>query len=113
MAFVEEKDKLVQLTYSFMFSRRDNIWNHIVDFEHDLADFFKSKGLEAEPLNFIEGSTGNRTLFLRNTAKTMELRNDKNQMQTQNMPKKMPEKSYGMTRRLVSQMKQGYDKGGK
>lgn len=104
MAFVTSKDKLVQLTYSFMFSRRDNIWNNISEFEHDLEKFFAHKGLEAEAITFVEGSSGHRTLYLRDVSQEMKLRNDRDVFRAQQMAKKAPEKSYKTTEKLVNRV---------
>ena len=101
MGFVTGKDKLVQLTYSFIFSRRDNIWNNIFDFEHDLDNFLASKGLEAEVITFVEGSSGNRTLLIKDTSKEQTLKNDK-VITPMNLPSAKPSASYKMVNKLTN-----------
>lgn len=110
MGFVEGKDKMVQLTYTFLFSRKDNIWNNVYDFEHDLTDFFKAKDLQAEAITFIDGSSGNKTLYIKDVSQEMTLKNDKKVDQQVLSPKK-PEKSYKTTKRLVDSVNKSY--GGK
>jgi hypothetical protein len=109
MAFVTSKDKLVQLTYSFMFSRRDNIWNNITEFEHDLDKFLMSKGLEAEVITFVEGSSGHRTLFLRDVSKEQTLRNDKT-LSPLTLPSAKPSASYKMVNKLSDSVGKGKGK---
>jgi len=106
MGFIEDKAKMVQLSYTFVFNRRDNIWNHITDFEHDLMNFFKDKGLEAQQVTFIDGSGGNRMLYIRDTSKDMTLRNDKN-LTPQTLPQAKPSSSYTTTKHLVARMNKG------
>ena len=112
MAFVESKDRMVQLTYTFIFNRRDNIWNHAFEFEHDLDEYFKGKGLQAEVIKFINGSTGNTTLFIRDIKKEMTLKNDKKQEQMEFQARK-PEKSYITVKKLVGNVDKSYKPKGK
>lgn len=108
MAFVEAKDKMVQITYTFLFSRKDNIWNHVYEFEHDISVFFKQKGLTAEPIALVEGSTGGRMIYIRDNSKEMELKNDKDVNKTQQFPEKKPEKSFQTVKKLVSGLNKSY-----
>jgi len=59
------KTRMVSLQYTFLFTREDNLWNSLYEFERDLADFFAAHGLEAEPILTIEGSSGNRMMMIK------------------------------------------------
>lgn len=56
---------MVAIAYQFIFEKDANIWNNIAFFEQDLADFFKTNGVEADIVNTVQGSSGGRIMLLR------------------------------------------------
>jgi hypothetical protein len=52
------------LEYSFIFDPVST-WQHLSQFEGDLADFFRAHGLEAEILNPVGGQVGRRILLIK------------------------------------------------
>lgn len=113
MAFIESKDKIVAITCTFMFSRKDNIWDNVFEFEHDLATLFKHKGLQAEVIQMINGSTGTRMFWIRDISKDLQLRNDRDIYKPGEMPKAKPEKSYKLVKKLTANITQGFNPKGK
>lgn len=59
------KNKMISLAYTFLFDQNTNIWNSVYDFERDLSDFFSAHQLEAEAVNVLQGSGGNRMMFIK------------------------------------------------
>jgi hypothetical protein len=53
----------VMLEYMFMFDATDT-WQHLSQFENDLADFFRAQGFQAEIIKSISGQVGKRVLFI-------------------------------------------------
>lgn len=64
----------VFLTYSFLFDALDT-WQHLSNFESDLADFFRAYGLQAEIVKSMNGQNGNRVLILTNIDKLSKMAN--------------------------------------
>ena len=58
------RSKIASVTYTFLIRKDENIWNSILEFEADLADFFAAHQLQAEPITTIEGSTGNKMMMI-------------------------------------------------
>jgi len=56
--------KAVLLDYMFLFDPA-NTWQHLYQFEQDLAKFFKSHGFESEIIKNVEGQTSKRLLYIR------------------------------------------------
>ena len=54
---------MVILEYMFMFNPSQT-WSHLYEFEKSMAEFFNSKGLEAEIVKTVEGSPGRRMLII-------------------------------------------------
>ena len=52
------------LEYIFIFDP-STTWSHLYDFEKDLADFFASKGFEAETIRSIKGQLGKGVLYVK------------------------------------------------
>lgn len=52
------------LEYAFMFNPNET-WTHLHQFESDLADYFKTLGLEAEIVNSANGQPGKRIMLLK------------------------------------------------
>lgn len=55
--------KLVFLEYTFMFDPSES-WQHLSQFEQDLANYFKAVGFEAEIIQSIGGQIGRRILLI-------------------------------------------------
>jgi hypothetical protein len=55
--------KLIFLDYTFMFDG-STPFNHLWEFEKQLAEFFDSKGLVAENIKSVEGSLAKRVMFI-------------------------------------------------
>jgi hypothetical protein len=52
----------VFLEYSFLFDAVDT-WQHLYQFESDLAKFFSERGLEAEIIKTVEGQASGRRIL--------------------------------------------------
>lgn len=57
-------NEIVLLDYTFMFDPTDT-WQHLSQFESDLADAFKSLGFEAQVIKSIGGQPGRRALLIK------------------------------------------------
>jgi hypothetical protein len=55
--------KLVVLEYTFLFEP-ESTYQHLFQFESDLAKFFDAKDLQAEVLKTIEGAGVNRMMYI-------------------------------------------------
>jgi hypothetical protein len=83
----------VYLEYAFIFTKDSNIWNHLYEFEKDLAAFFSAKGLECEQVSTLEGSTGKHLLMIRKATSAVEtLVNPKGVNLTNSLPNPKPAK---------------------
>lgn len=51
------------LDYTFLFNPVET-WQHLSQFESDLADFFATLGLEAEIVKSVNGQPGKRLLLI-------------------------------------------------
>lgn len=88
-----------------MFSKEDNLWNKLSEFEQDLADFFAAHGLEAEPLITMDGSQN--VMVLSKIQAIPTLQNTKGV----NLPKgPKAEKSDKIVKNLTKGLSDSYDK---
>ena len=106
---------MVSIAYQFIFERDANIWNNIFAFESDIADFFKTNGLEADMVNTVDGSNGLRVIIIRKMPEEDTLVNKKG-VDMRNRPGK-PSKDLvkGFTNQLAKSFNKQYPgkKGGK
>ncbi len=65
------------LKYVFIFKRSDNLWNSAFEFENDLKDFLIANGLDAEPIQTVEGNTVDRMLIIKKAEFNQTLQNTK------------------------------------
>lgn len=56
------------LDYTFLFDATDT-WQHLNQFENDLADFFSSMGFKADIVKSMQGQPGKRILFIQKVEK--------------------------------------------
>ena len=63
--------QIVFLRYNFMFDAVET-WQHLAQFESDLADFFTAHGLEARIVKTLEGQIGDRIMLITKVAEGLE-----------------------------------------
>lgn len=106
-----DKDTMVALTYTFIFSKSANLWNHVYQWENDLADFFAANGLEAEIVKTVEGSNGGRMMIIKKIDMDQFLTNTKGVNLQKNLPQGKSQKSSqivtNLTNKLVGKVKGG------
>ena len=61
------------LEYTFLFDA-DNTWQHLSQFESELAEFFGDKGFSADILKSISGQSGRRILLIKKVDPIEEIR---------------------------------------
>ena len=100
-----KKGTMITLTYTFIFSQEANIWNHVYQFENDLADFFASNGLECEVIKTVEGSMGGRMLMIERIDSAAEkLTNTKGANIQKQLPQGGSQKSANIVKNLTNSL---------
>ena len=95
-----------------MFEKNANIWNHLYEFENDLADFLAANGLEAEPVVALSGSSSKRILLIKRLEEMPTLVNQKGTQLSQTTAKKAQD-SKSIVTNLTQGLARSYAKGGK
>ncbi len=103
--------KMVALTYTFIFSKSANLWNHVYQWENDLADFFAANGLEAEVISTVEGSNAGRMMIIKKLDMDQFLTNTKGVNLQKTLPQGKAQKSAqivtNLTNKIVGKVTKG------